>query len=71
MSSQLNGDHWESATGCKTDVTWDSGLNCMVASLALLIFMNVYFVCRPTPEDYKHEPGWFRRRVLSLSVRKK
>lgn len=67
-TSQLNADHWESATGCKTEVSWDAGLNCDIASLAMLGVMNMYFVCCPTPEEHKHEPSWFERRVLALSV---
>jgi hypothetical protein len=65
-TSQLNGDHWKSATACTTDVLWDDGLNCCVASLAFLFTMNVYYFCSPTPAEHRHEPSWFQRRMLTL-----
>jgi hypothetical protein len=67
-SSQLNADHWESATDCKIEVLWEDGVNCLISSAALLLIMMVYMVFGPTPEEHLLEPNWFVRRALSLQV---
>lgn len=67
-SSQLNADHWESATGCATEVTWDDGLECLIASLPFVLIATVCIVFGPTPEQHLLEPNWFVRRALSLEL---
>lgn len=67
-SSQLNGDDWESATGCEAEVTWFGGLHCLIGSLVFLGALNLMYFFSPTLDVFKDEPNWFVRRALSLGL---